>query len=85
MPGQVQRGNDLWDIRRGRDQVQIVGSLRLLGQKNLGQSFAGNAFAEILLTDLLVLAKATLQIAAGEKDGAGTAQARNTGFFPMVK
>ena len=44
-----------------------------------------NAFAEIFSANLMVLAKATVQLTAGKENGAGSVGTADARFFPWVQ
>ena len=44
-----------------------------------------DTFAEIFSTNLMVLAKATLQLAAGKENGTGSVGTAEARFFPRVQ
>ena len=84
-PGQVEGCDDPGPPLPRRDKVDVVGSLRLQVQKDLGQALYGDLPAQPLGADGVVLAEAALEGAAGEKHRAAAPGAADAGLLPEVQ
>ena len=81
----LQCGYDLGDKMGRRDEIDVVRTLFLQFQKDAGQAGQGNFPASPALRDFVVLAVYAAQIAAAEKNSAGTVRAGQTWLFPEME
>ena len=81
----VQRGNDPGLPLPRRDQIDVVGTLRLQVQKDFCQMFNGDLPAEAFGADGIILAEAAFEGAAGEKHRAAAPCTADAGLFPVVQ
>ena len=84
-PGQVEGSDDPGPPLPRRDKVDVVGSLRLQVQKDLGQALYRDLPAQSLGADGVVLAEAALESAAGEEHRAAAPGAADAGLLPEVQ
>ena len=84
-PGQVEGGDDPGPPLPRRDKIDVVGSLRLQVQKDLGQALYRDLPAQSLGADGVVLAEAALEGAAGEEHRAAAPGAADAGLLPEVQ
>ena len=66
-PGQVEGSDDPGPPLPRRDKIDVVGSLRLQVQKDLGQALYGDLLTQPLGADGVVLAEAAFEGAAGKE------------------
>ena len=67
------------------NQIDIVGALFLKFQENFCQTFYGNLFTEIVMTEGVILAKYAFQVAAGKEDRSAASGAADAWFFPRME
>ena len=65
----------------GGNEIDIVSSFFLKFQKNLGQTLDRNFFSEVIMAESMVLAKYTLQVAAGKEDSSASSRSADTGLL----
>jgi hypothetical protein len=82
--GDEEGSEDLGDDMGGADEVDVVATGLLELEHDGGELLGGGWFAAADLADVIVLAVEALQVAAGEKDGAGAAVAAEGVFFTKV-
>ena len=84
MRGDVNGGDDLRHHMARGDKVDVMATLILQAEHDIGQFLRGYFVAHALLADFPILAEHTAQVAPAKEDGTGTVAAAQRVFFTLV-
>ncbi len=79
-----QSREDLWYYMGRGDEIDVVTACMLKADHHAGQFGVGYSPAGAFVTDVVILAETAIQVAVGEKDGAGTVCAHQRRLLPKV-